>query len=75
MPIHNRNAAFPSNGHADAGSPVCEVRIPAQRLECYFDHLRTKRTECEMPETTDAPQEGRKTEMNIIGPSVKHLVF
>lgn len=73
--IRHGDAALHLNGHAEADSPVCEVRFPVNDLAAYCEYLRSKDTSFEKPEVVDPRYEGRQTDMNIIDPSRNHLVF
>ncbi len=75
LQIHKGDAVLHLNGHAEADSPVCEVRIPVQGLDRYCEFLRSQDTGHEKPEVVDPRHEGRKTDMNIVDPSGNLLIF
>lgn len=75
MQIRQGDSVIHLNGHADADTPVAEVRIPVKHLDAYCEHLREKCQGEEKPEVVDPRYSGKNTDMNLYDPSGNLLVF
>lgn len=75
MQIHLGDAILHLNGHANEGTPMCEVNIPVLGLQNFCDYLNARRGDYPEAVAVDPRYQGRNTDLNIWDPFGNYLVF